>query len=300
MAAWLSHPKRISIAFSCAFTVALSLWGSPAWAGDPFRKVEPHNISDNTEAAFEAMFKKGNYSEAKRHLAATKSSEADEPLAYAMLASLAYAEKDWETFSTYASQTVDAAQQLKSQDPLRGNLYLAVGNLLKGAYTYKIEGPVRVTSKLRKVFYYFDQAENEAPNDPELNLLRAYLDLLLAGNIPFSRPNQAIKSFKEDTAPAYLANRGIAIAYRDMEQYDKALRFVDKAIEATPKNPELHYLKGQILYQKGKENDNPSTVKQAVEQFDQALAQAEQLPSSIVDPIERERRIAQKLLAEMG
>jgi hypothetical protein len=62
----------------------------------------------------------------------------------------------------------------------------------------------------------------------------------------------------------------------------------------------LHYLKGQILYQKGKENDNPSTVKQAVEQFDQALAQAEQLPSSIVNPIERERRIAQKLLAEMG
>ena len=38
-----------------------------------------------------------------------------------------------------------------------------------------------------------------------------------------------------------------AVAYRDLKEYDNALKFVDKALEIAPENPEHYYLKGQIL-----------------------------------------------------
>lgn len=296
MTARLSAPKRISIALSCAFTVTLSLWGSPILAGDPFRSSNPRDIGENTEAAFEAIFQEGNYPQAKRYLSVAEANETDEPLAYAMRASLAYMDKDWETLKAYARKTLQAAQQLQSQDPLRGNLYTAVGHFLEGAHTYKTEGAVGAVPKLQKVFQYLDEAEKKAPNDPELNLLKGYLELLLAVNLPFSSPEQAIEQFEDLAAPDYLVDRGIAIAYRDLEEYNKALQYVNQAIQATSNNPELYYLKGQILVEQGEQKNNSSLVKQAVENFDKALEKAEQLPKSLTKQIRRERQKAQEYI----
>ena len=73
------------------------------------------------------------------------------------------------------------------------------------------------------------------------------MDLLLAVNLPFSSPDQAIARFEDNAAPNYLVERGLAVAYRDLKDYDRALEYANKAFETAPENPEHYYLKGQIL-----------------------------------------------------
>jgi tetratricopeptide (TPR) repeat protein len=97
------------------------------------------------------------------------------------------------------------------------------------------------------VFQYLETAEKANPTDPELNLLKGYMDLILAVNLPFSSPQEAIERLETYGSPDYLVDRGIALAYRNLKQYDQALQFIDNALKATPNNPELMYLKGQIL-----------------------------------------------------
>ena len=296
----LIAPKGTSIAFSLAFTVALSLWGSPTLAGDPFRNSNSRDIGEKTEAAFEAIFREGNYLQAKRYLIEADESETKEPLAHALRASLAYTEKDWETLKTYASKTLQTADSLKFQDPLRGNLYLAVGHFLEGTYIFKTEGPIGAIAKLPQVFEYFDEAENNADDDPELNLLKGYMDLLLAVNLPFSSPEQAIERLENYAAPDYLVDRGIAVAYRDLDRLDEALEFVERAIQNASENPELYYLKGQILRQQGRKENARFLLMEALAHFDRALEKAEQLPESVLKTLRRERRKTQKKIDELS
>jgi len=297
----LTASKRISLSASVALTMALSLWGSPTLAGDPFRQTNPHNIGAKTEAAFEAIFRKGNYKEAKNYLVEADRTEASEPLAYAIRASIAYTEKDWEALKIYASKTLETAEQLKESDPVRGNLYVAVGHFLEGAYIYKQQqDPVSALTKLQQVFQYLDAAEENAPEDPELNLVKGYLDLMLAVNLPFSSPEQAIDRFEQFAAPTYLVDRGLAVAYRDLKQYDKALPFAEKALEAAPENPELQYLTGQILRQQGKKNQDLELMKQAFSYYEQALAKQEQLPESILISLRHEREVLQQEMNDFG
>lgn len=288
---------------SCV-TVYLSLWSSPSLAGDPFRTDNPRNIGEQTEAAFEALFRQGNYEQAKSYLKVAETTEAEEPLVYAMRASIGYIEDDWETLKTYSQKTLQAAGKLESQDPLRGNLYMAVGNFLEGAYNFKSkEDTLGAIRKLQKVFQHLDEAQSRGANDPELNLLKGYLDLVLAVNLPFSSPEQAISRFNDNAAPDYLVNRGIAVAYRDLEQYDRALEFAERAMQSSPENPELAYLKGHLLRHQSKitENDQErlALLKQALGYFESALAKAEQLPSSVLKPIEREQRKSLETIAEL-
>lgn len=292
-------PKRISIAFS-TLTLALTLLSSPVFAKDPFRTTNSRNIGDRTEAAFDAIFKYGNYPQAKIYLAEAELNETGDPLLYAMRASLAYTEQDWNTLNTYAAKTLSTAQRLTTEDPLRGNLYTAVGYFLEGTYNFKQEGPIRALTQLQKVFEHLDKAEQIDPNDPELNLLKGYMELILAVNLPFSSAELAIERLQQNATPTYLVHRGIAIAYRDLDKYNEALKFVEQALQATPDNPELYYLKGQILYKQGKENKNSALLRQAVQQFDLALAKNNQLPESVVRSLQRERRIAQTLLDGKG
>jgi len=268
-----------------------------AIAGDPFRQTDARAISDQTESVFEAMFMAGDYQQAATMLADIN--ENADPLAYALKASIAYTEQDWNGLKTAAQQTLRAAEPLEQSDPLRHNLYLAVGHFLEGTYLFQRKDSFRVFQKLQTVFRYLDQAENHNPDDPELNVIKGYLDLMLAVNLPFFQTEQAIARFETHARPSYLVNRGLAIAYRDLEEYEKAQTAVNKAINATPNNPEIHYLKGQILYNLGDEKQNIGLVEQAVTHFERAIAGSDQLPHRITQSYQRERDLAQELLQEL-
>jgi tetratricopeptide (TPR) repeat protein len=291
----LTFSRQFAIALSTALTISLNFWSGVALAGDPFRKSNPRSIGDKTEAAFEAIFLQGNYLDARQRLAEAEKSETTDPLVYAMKASLAFDEGNFEVMNVASKQTLTAAENLKIKDPLRGNLYLAVGNFLEGAYIFKTQGAVGAVPKLQQVLQYLDTAEKISPQDPELNLLKGYLELMLSVNLPFSSPEQAIERFEKYAAPDYMVNRGIATAYRDLykqklktKQYDeaqqnivKANQYLDKAMQESPDNPELQYLKGQFLLTQGKDSKNLALVKQSIPYFEKAKEKEAQLPRTV-------------------
>lgn len=284
--------------FGLTFTLNISQ--GIVLAGDPFRQNNPRSIGKNTEAAFIAIFKEGNYQEAKRYLNLAEKAEADEPLTFAMYGSLAFTNKEWENLKGYADRTLQAAKTIADKDPLRSNLYQAVGYSLEGAYIYQKEGAVSAIPKLQQVFQYFDEAEKKDPEDPEFNLLKGYLDLLLSSNLPFSSPEQAIDRFEKFGAPDYLVDRGLAVAYRDLKQYAKAIEAVDRALKLTPDNPEIFYLKGQILRKQGRQENNVPVLKQALGYFDKALVKSEQLTPDVLKTLTRERKKTQEKIRELG
>lgn len=289
--------KRTSL-LTGLLMLTLSL-SSTALAADPFREKAARDIGEHTEDAFTTVFLMGNYNGAREPLKLAETKEGDEPLAHALRASLAYTEEDWETIKVYALKTLQAADKLKATDPVRGNLYLAVGHFLDGAYRYEKEGAVSAIQKLQLVFKHFDAAEDVDPKDPELNLIKGYVDLLLAVNLPFSSPDQAIARFKANASPNYLVNRGIAVAYRDLKKYDKALASVNKALDIAPNNPEHYYLKGQILRKIGKKNQDIAILEAALKNFGKAIDKEAQLPTFIVKPLKREMRQTKEKIAEI-
>ncbi|MBD2208963.1 tetratricopeptide repeat protein [Nostoc linckia FACHB-104] len=303
---WFSAPQAIVFArvtklaqTTFAAAIAFNLGMNPTLAGDPFRPDKPHAIGDKTEAAFKAVFQKGNYQEAESYLQQAISSEPNEPLAYAMKASLAYANKDLTSLDTYSKKTLETGQKLIDKDPLRGNLYTAVGNFLEGAVIITREGAggaAQALSRLRQVYQYLDKAEAISANDPEVNLIRGYMDLLLAVNLPFSNPDEAIQRLENNAAPKYLADRGIALGYRDLKNYSQALDYANRALKTTSENPELYYLKAQILHEQGKKENSRDLIKEAIANFDTALSKKSQLPASLVQQIESERNNANNRL----
>lgn len=281
---------KATLTLPLAVTAVIGLLSNSVLAQDPFRNDNAREIGNYTETAFKTIFLEGDYKTVKEELNLAEREEPSEPLAYAMQASLAYTEEDWENIKKYALKTLEAAHKLSSQDPVRGNLYLAVGHFLNGAYIYKKEGAVDAIDKLQLVFKYLDAAEDIAPEDPEFNLIKGYMDLFLAVNLPFSSPEQAIARFETYAAPNYLVERGLAVAYRDLKQYDKALKYANKALEIAPNNPEHYYLKGQILRQIGKQQNNLKVLENALGNFEQALNKSEQLPEFVLETLERETR----------
>jgi tetratricopeptide (TPR) repeat protein len=289
----LDLTKKMALGVSVAVMVMVN-WIHPGLAGDPFRKTNPRPIGDQTEAAFNAIFKEGNYTEAKKLIVEATEKEPQEPLAHAMRASLAFTDKDWDTLKTYAAKTKEAAKQMQGSDPLRANLYLAVGSFLEGTYVFQTEGAVSAIPRLQQVFQYLETAEKVNPSDPELNLLKGYMDLILAVNLPFSSPQEAIQRLETYGSPDYLVDRGIALAYRDLKQYDQALKFMDNALKVTPDNPELLYLKGQILRIQGNTDKNPTSLKLALDYFNNAMKKQEQLPEAVKKQLNREHRKVQE------
>lgn len=253
-------------------TLACNLLVDPALS-DPFRSSNPRAIGDQTEQAFKLLFEQGNYVGAAQAL---QTAEANEPLAYALKAALAYVDQNWDVMGENARLTRETAEQLLATDPLRGNLYIAAGQFLEGAHTLSTQGAVRATpailAKLQQIFNSLEKAEAIDAQDPELNLLKGYMDLMLAVNLPFSSPEQAIERLQTYGAPSYLAQRGIAIAYRDLDQPDQALAAVNTAIQQTPNNPELYYLKAQILRLQGKGQESLRFFRQALEKQGQLPA----------------------------
>ncbi len=286
--------KTIGVSVGTAL-VAVSLWGSPSWAKDPFRTTNSKSIGDRTGNAFIQLFEQGNYTEASKLLG---QAETNEPLAYALKAALVFSEEDKSAdtlparFLEYAQKTQTTAQALLATEPLRGNLYLAVGQFLEGVYIYKEAGAVRgtpqVLGKVQQAFKYLDEAQKIAKDDPELNLIKGYIDLFIGLNLPFASPNQALNRLEKLAEPRYLADRGIAMGYLEMDQLAKALPAVDNALKAAPDNPEVLYLKAQIL----RRQQSPSSI----EFFNKALTKQAQLPPSLVKQITRERDRAQASL----
>lgn len=286
-----------------AAIVATSLWTGSVFAKDPFRTSNPRPISDNTQAAFEAFFKKGDYKSAANYL---KQLDPNDPLSLAMKASLTYSdmlgERDkakkaalLEEFQTFAGQTRGAAERLVGSDPLRGNLYLAVSHFFDGVYAFTKEGTVKGTAKvlgeLQQILKYLNDAEAKSPNDPELNLLRGYIDVYTGIYMPFSNPDKGIERLQKFASPRYLADRGLAMGYLEMQQYDKAITAVDSAIAAAPENPELWYLKSRILAKQGKDQES-------VPYLERAVAKKDQLPTGLVREMERALRKTKERLGQ--
>lgn len=297
-------PKRRLQLVSAAI-VSLSLWANPSLAKDPFRTANAKPISDRTEAAFKALFEQGDYLTADKY---AQQADPTDPLTHALQASLAYIKLEGERdeskkaaqlnqFKADVDETTQVAAAFVAKDPLRGNLYQAVGHFLQSAYIFSKDGTVKGTpqalGEIQQAFKYMDAAEKVDASDPELNLLRGYIDLFVSLNLPFSSPADAINRLDKYASPRYLAYRGIALGYRDLNQPTKALAAVDSALKLTPNNPDVLYLKAQILVRQG---DNRGSLAY----FDKALTKEKQLPPGLIKQINKERTRAQKRLVNVG
>ncbi|MEM8605006.1 MAG: Sll0314/Alr1548 family TPR repeat-containing protein [Cyanobacteria bacterium P01_H01_bin.121] len=280
-----------------ATLIALLLGGSATavLAGDPFRTSSPQSIDATTEAAFRAMFEAGDYAQAAGYLAEAEESGAADPMAYGMLASLAYLNQDWGAIQNYANQTLTAAKNLESSSPLRSHLYQAIGHFLEGAYILSpagsgtVAGVPAALGKLQQVYRELDRAEKIDATDPELNLVEGFMNLMIAVNLPLVSSDDAIAQLDQHAQPQHIAQRGIAVAYRDLKQYDAALAKVNAAIAANPsENPELYYLRAQIIVGQGLAAENLDLLNTAQADFRRALARSSQLPKESVAQIYRE------------
>ncbi|MEA5469291.1 Sll0314/Alr1548 family TPR repeat-containing protein [Spirulina sp. 06S082] len=301
----LTSSRSFSLILSSTIAIALSGWGSVALAGDPFQRIPEKPIGDATEEAFEAMFKDGDYRQAERLINTALREDGDEPLAHALRAGLAYNQGEWEVMLDRGTKTKEAAERLMARDPVRGNLYKGVGLMLEGAYdVLQNKNYLGAVPKLQAIFQAFDAAKAADANDPELNLAKGYMELLLAINLPFSSPDTAIENFRRTAKPDYLVDRGLALAYRDLKQFQKALDHVNRARSQTADNPEIIYLKAQILHELGKVDGNhqPDLVREAIQLFDDALDEIDQFPNPEANKVqlEREKRIANEWLEEKG
>ncbi len=281
--------KRLLGSIAGAGILTVSLLASPAFAGDPFRTGnQAHSIGPKTEAAFRSLFEQGNYPQAQLYVEQALQSEPNEPLSYAMRAFFAYQQKDQAALSRYATQTREVAERLAKADPLRSRLYVGVGHVLEvGAVIASDQaspstGSPQVFDQVQQVFKALDAAAAIAPNDPELNLVKGFIDLLLATSFPLSSPDRAIERLEDYAAPDYVVYRGLAVFYRDQKQPAKALDAVEQALKSAPGNPELLYIKGRVLAAQGKQQESLAL-------FEQALAKSDQLPASLVKQITQER-----------
>ncbi len=280
------RPSRYLKLFGVLAAATLTVAASPALAGDPFRSGDDHNIGPHTETAFEAFFRDADYVGTREALTLAKETEADEPLVHSMAASIAYLDEDWDALEAEVELTRSTAEALLETDPLRGHIYSAVGIFMQGAHMMSTQGVARSTpaalAMLQQVFSHIGAAEKLDSTDPELNLIKGYMDLMLAVNLPFSDPEKAIERLSEYGNPDYLAYRGIALGYRDLGQMTEAMEAVEQALETAPENPELFYLKAQ-LHRRQQETDD------SVAMFEKALEYADQLPPSLARRIYKEK-----------
>jgi tetratricopeptide (TPR) repeat protein len=253
----------------------------------------------NVERAKEAMFRDGDYIKAKQYLDAALKTEPNEPLTYAMNTLYPFSSGDFETVRDYGEKTTKAAEKLMKTNPLRGNLYQGVGGAILAAYEMKKAngGALGALSKLQKVFEYMDKANKIDPNNSELNLIKGYMDLLLAVNVPFSDTSQAIDRLK-NAEPRYLALRGMYIGHRDLKQYDLANNAIDAARKIAPQNPELTYYKAQILNIRGRELKNDNELRESIKLFEVAYQKRDRLLLSTISQILSEHCQAKRSLAK--
>jgi tetratricopeptide (TPR) repeat protein len=253
----------------------------------------------NVERAKEAMFRDGDYVKARQYLNSALKTEPNEPLTYAMNTLYPFSAGDYESVRDYGEKTIKAAERLMKTNPLRGNLYQGVGLAILSAYEMKKAngGALGALSKLQKVFEYIDKAKKIDSNNSELNLIKGYMDLLLAVNVPFSDTNQALAQL-QNAQPRYLALRGMYIGHRDLKEYDKANTAINAALKIAPQNPELTYYKAQLLAIRGREKNNEAELRESIKLFEVAYKGRDRLLLSTISQILSERCQAKAALTK--
>ena len=255
----------------------------PSFAADPFRTKNARPIGNETQKAFELMFKEGNYNAAVNQINAAIATEANEPLLFALRASTFFATEDYLGMQVAGQRVRKNAESLRGKDNLRAYIYLAASDLIEAGYIVKTQGissAPRALPLVQSVLDYLQKAKDIDPNDPELNLIKGYVDMLIASVLPLSDLESALQSLRQFAAPDYLKWRGIALAYRDARRPDLALDAVNKALASAPNNPELHYLKGQILWMQG-----GNSTAEAKKFFELALSKSKQMNPSLLSEI---------------
>jgi tetratricopeptide (TPR) repeat protein len=270
--------------FLAALSCSVLLGGGSVIAADPFRVgtgARPMGFS--LERAFEDFFRNGSYLNSTQKLRVAQTENPKEPLVYSLQAALAYLNEQPDRVLLLAQKTQQVAQSIRGKDSARSHLYWGIGKGLEGASYYLKDGDVGLLKALPyagSMVAEIDKAQQLAPNDPEVNLVAGYVGTVLAKQ-NLKSYEDALASFRK-AGPAYLALRGQALVYRDTKHYAQAQTMVEKAIADAPQNPDLLYLKGQILALQQKPVD-------AINFFDRALSLGKQLPESTKKQIRRER-----------
>jgi tetratricopeptide (TPR) repeat protein len=254
----------------------------PAWAADPFRQGnQSRPIKPETTAVFQALFQRGHYTEGRQLLPQALSADKQEPLTTTLAGTIAYLDGDMTAVNRYGTQTEQLGASLMLRDPLRGNLYQAVGKAMQAAFDVSDAGSGKVLGvplallKVQESMQFLERARAVNANDPELNLLQGYIEWALSSNLGLFSPEQARQRLETLAAPNYLSLRGVALVLRDQKKNDAALTAVDQALQTAPDNPELLFLKAQIL--RGAQRN-----AEGLKVIEQALARQEQLPQPIV------------------
>jgi len=282
-------PFLKSVSASAIALLVFAATAMPSLAADPFRSQNARAIGDQTQKVFELIFKEGNYKEAIKQLDVAVKAEPNEPLLFVLRASTAFAKEDYAAMQMDGKRVRANAEALRGHDNLRAYIYIAVSDLLEAGYIFKTEGIAstgRILPLVQNVFDNLQKAKEITPDDPELNLIKGYIDMLIASVFPLSDLETALESLKLYAAPDYLKWRGIAIAYRDANKPDLALDAVNKALAAAPNNPELHYLKGQLLWSQGGAN-----IPAAKQEFETALTKADQMNVGMLADMREQCRI---------
>jgi tetratricopeptide (TPR) repeat protein len=255
---------------------------APAWARDPFRTTKARPIPSETAIAFDTLLREGNFRGAIPQIEKAVKTNDSEPLAHTMAALVAFFRQDMEGMRQSGQSVKQRAQALMSKDKLRGHLYLAVADLIESAYLFKTEGVSSVPRLLPLVQNVFDEMKNAQkidPTDPELNLFKGLVDILISSVssavIPSADVEASLVNLRQFSAPDYLKWGGITVAYRDARKTDLAMEAVDKALASAPNNPVLHYFKGQIFWMQG-------NILEARRYYLLALSKAPQLPDQFV------------------
>lgn len=277
---WRKQSGRFLSVLSC---LAL-LGGGSAIAADPFRTgKEALPIGPSLESAFNDFFRNGSYLNSSQRLKTAELENPNEPLVYTLQAALAYMSEQPVKMLALAKKTGTVAKAMETKNEARSHLYRGLAQGLEGASYYLKDGEAGLLSAfpyVSSMLLEIDKARQLAPADPEVNLVVGYVQTILASQKmkPYS---DAIQSFSK-AKPSYLALRGQALVYRDTKDYLQAQTMVEKALVDAPTNPELFYLKGQILALQQRPAD-------AIAFFDKALTLGKQLPESTKKQIRKER-----------
>jgi tetratricopeptide (TPR) repeat protein len=260
-----------------ALPLAILLCASSALAADPFRvgfKARPMGAS--LQSAFEDFFRYGRYQSSDQKLTKAQAENPNEPLVYTLQAATAYQNQQKDVFLTTLPKIRAASKAIAEKDVARSHLYRGIAQGLEGYFLKdSVTDLPKTLTYASSMLLEIDKAHQLSPNDPEINLFVGFINMVLG------KRDEALTNFQK-AGPPYLALRGQALVYRDTKDYPNAQIAVDKAIAVAPKNPELLYLKAQILsLQK-----NPT---EAVKYFDQAIKLGNELPEGTLKQINKER-----------